>query len=84
MEHETAGDPVSGLKWTRKTTAKIAQQLKRISIQVSAKTVGRLLKQMNFSLRNPVRVNRLILASAISSFAISAARYVPTSRRVYL
>jgi hypothetical protein len=51
MEHETAGDPVSGCKWTRKTTAKIAQQLKRIGIQVSAKTVGRLLKQMNFSLR---------------------------------
>ena len=51
MEHETAGDPVSGLKWTRKTTAKIAKQLKRIGIRVSDKTVGRLLKQMNFSLR---------------------------------
>ena len=23
MVHETAGDPVSGLKWTRRTTAKI-------------------------------------------------------------
>lgn len=51
MEHETAGDPVSGCKWTRKTTAKIAQQLKRIGIRVSTKTVGRLLKQMKFSLR---------------------------------
>ncbi len=51
MEHETAGDPVSGLKWTRKTTAKIAKQLKRVGIRVSPKTVGRLLKQMNFSLR---------------------------------
>ena len=51
MEHETAGDPVSGCKWTRKTTAKIAQQLKRAGIRVSAKTVGRLLKQMKFSLR---------------------------------
>ena len=51
MEHETAGDPVSGCKWTRKTTAKIAQQLKRIGIRVSSKTVGRLLKQMKFSLR---------------------------------
>lgn len=51
MEHETAGDPVSGCKWTRKTTAKIAQQLKRIGIRVSARTVGRLLKQMKFSLR---------------------------------
>jgi hypothetical protein len=51
MEHETAGDPISGCKWTRKTTAKIAQQLRRAGIRVSAKTVGRLLKQMNFSLR---------------------------------
>jgi len=51
MEHETAGDPVSGCKWTRKTTGKIAQQLKRAGIRVSAKTAGRLLKQMNFSLR---------------------------------
>ena len=51
MEHETAGDPVSGCKWTRKTTGKIAQQLKRAGIWVSAKTVGRLLKQMNYSLR---------------------------------
>ena len=52
MEHETAGDPVSGCKWTRKTTGKIAQQLKRAGIRVSAKTVGRLLKQMNYSLRS--------------------------------
>ncbi len=51
MEHETAGDPVSGCKWTRKTTAKIAQQLRRAGIRVSANTVGRLLKKMNFSLR---------------------------------
>jgi hypothetical protein len=51
MEHETAGDPVSGCKWTRKTTLKIAQQLKRAGIRVSANTVGRLLKDMDFSLR---------------------------------
>jgi len=51
MEHETAGDPISGCKWTLKTTAKIAQQLERAGIRVSAKTVGRLLKQMKFSLR---------------------------------
>ena len=51
MEYETAGDPVSGCKWTRKTTHKIAQQLRRAGIQVSGNTVGRLLKNMNFSLR---------------------------------
>lgn len=51
MEYETAGDPVTGCKWTRKTTQKIAQQLKRAGIQVSGNTVGRLLKNMDFSLR---------------------------------
>ena len=51
MEHETAGDPVSGCKWTRKTTAKIAKELGHAGIGVSANTVGKLLKQMNFSLR---------------------------------
>lgn len=51
MKYETAGDPVSGCKWTRKTTQKIAQQLKRAGIRVSGNTVGRLLKNMDFSLR---------------------------------
>ena len=51
MAEDTAGDPVSGCKWTRKTTAKIAQQLKRVGIPVSPNTVARLLKQMDFSLR---------------------------------
>jgi len=62
MEYETAGDPVSGCKWTRKTTLKIAQQLKRAGIRVSANTVGKLLKQMDFSLR----VNLKSLESGLS------------------
>jgi hypothetical protein len=40
-----------GLKWTRKTTRKVARQLRQLNIPISAKTVGRLLKQMGFSLR---------------------------------
>src|SRR5260370_16804999 len=51
MERETAGDPISGLKWTRKTTGKIARQLKRLGIAVGRNTVGRLLRQMKYSLR---------------------------------
>ena len=51
MKHETAGDPMSGLKWTRRTTAKIAAELQSIGIQVSDRTVAGLLKQMGFSLR---------------------------------
>ena len=51
LEHETAGDPVHGLKWTRRGTRKIARQLRRLNIRIGANTVGRLLKQMGFSLR---------------------------------
>lgn len=55
MKNETAGDPVSGCKWTHKTTAKIAKELSRVKIEVSANTVGRLLKQMNYSLRKNLK-----------------------------
>jgi hypothetical protein len=51
LEPEVAGDPVTGLRWTRRTTAKIAGELQALGIQVSPKTVGRLLKELKFSLR---------------------------------
>lgn len=51
MQHDVAGDPCSRLKWTRRTTRKIAQELRTLSIQVSPRTVARLLKNLDFSLR---------------------------------
>jgi len=51
LEHETAGDPVSGVKWTRKTTQKVADELKSRGIRVGRTTVGRLLKEMKCSLK---------------------------------
>lgn len=51
LKNETAGDPMRGLQWTRKTTRKVARELRRLDIQIGAKTVGRLLKEMGFSLR---------------------------------
>ena len=42
---------MSGLRWTRKTTEKIAEQLLRLDIEVSANTVARLLNEMGFSLK---------------------------------
>jgi len=60
MEYDTAGDPITGLKWTRKTTEKIASELKSIGIKVSSNTVGKLLRDMGFSLR----VNQKKIASA--------------------
>jgi len=51
MERDTAGDPISGLKWTRKTTQKVADELRKFGTKVCANTVGRLLKKLKFSLK---------------------------------
>ncbi len=55
MEPETAGDPMSGLKWTRKTTCKIAKQMGSVGISISSTTVGKILKQLGFSLKSNVK-----------------------------
>jgi hypothetical protein len=51
LEHETAGDPVTGLKWTHKTTSKIAAALQTNGIDIGPRTVARLLEEMGYSLR---------------------------------
>lgn len=50
MKYEMAGDPM-GLKWTRKTTRKIAEELKSVGIEVSKTTVGNILKKLGYSLK---------------------------------
>ena len=62
MKYDMAGDPMTGLRWTKRTTRKVAEELQRAGIHVSARTVARLLKDMGFSLR----VNRKSIASASS------------------
>ncbi len=51
MKHDTAGDPMTGLKWTHRTTAKVAAELRHLGLDVAARTVARLLSQMGFALR---------------------------------
>ena len=79
MERETAGDPITGLKWTRKTTAKIAAQLKRLGIHVSRGTVGRLLRQMKFSLR----ANRKKITTGSSADRDRQFRYIRRQRNFF-
>ena len=55
MKYETAGDPMSNLKWTRKTTQKIADALDTIDIKVSKTTVGKILKNLGFSLKTNIK-----------------------------
>lgn len=51
LEYDQAGDPMSGLRWTRRTNVKIAHELKRLGIDVCPNTVAKLLRQLGFSLR---------------------------------
>jgi hypothetical protein len=60
LEHDRAGCPMTGLQWTRRTTGKIAAELGRLDIEVSANTVARLLGQLGFALRvNQKKLSRV-------------------------
>ncbi len=47
----TKGDPMNPLKWTAKSTYRIAAELGERGYQITANTVGRLLKQNGYSLQ---------------------------------
>ena len=51
MEESTAGDPMSLLKWTHKSTYAIAEELRLNGHKVSHDTVRRLLKESGYSLQ---------------------------------
>src|SRR6202035_3462176 len=47
----TAGDPISGLRWTHKTAQKLTDELRHLGFPVGRTTVTRLLRQGRYSLR---------------------------------
>ncbi len=55
MEPTTRGDPMSPLRWTAKSTENLARALVAKGFRVSADTVGRLLKAMDYSLQAPAK-----------------------------
>jgi hypothetical protein len=75
MEHDTAGDPMTGLKWTRRTTEKIAEELRGLGIDVCANTVAKLLKGLQFRLRvNHKKLSRGSHPDRDAQFAYIAAQ----------
>jgi len=51
VEPTTRGDPMSPLRWTCKSTRRLAQELCRQGYQVSHRKVGQLLTALNYSLQ---------------------------------
>jgi hypothetical protein len=52
LRDATAGDPMGGLRWTHKTTRKLAAAFRRRGVQASHVTVARLLRAQKYSLRS--------------------------------
>ena len=55
VEETTAGDPMSPLKWTNKSTRTIAEELTRAGHPVSSVTVGRCLEEMGYTLQANIK-----------------------------
>jgi hypothetical protein len=55
VEETTAGDPMSPLKWTSKSTRTIALELTRSGHPVSSVTIGRCLEDMGYTLQANVK-----------------------------
>jgi hypothetical protein len=59
LKDETAGDPISGVKWTRKTIRQLTKVLRGKGYRVGRETVRRLMITLGYSLRsNRKRLNR--------------------------
>ena len=52
MDENTSGDPMSLLKWSHKSTYKIAEELIMLQHKIDPDTVGRLLKENDYSLQS--------------------------------
>ena len=59
LQDATAGDPITGLKWMRKTSRSLARELTRQGFKVSHNTAARLATKLEYTLRgNRKRLSR--------------------------
>lgn len=80
LADETAGDPMTGLKWTHKSLPKIQEVLEAQGYQVSPPTIRRLLRERRYSLR----VNHKCEASKQSPGRDAQFAYIARWRKAYL
>ena len=80
MRDVTAGDPILGTKWTRKTLRKLVKELRHKKYKVSYETVRRLLKQLDYSLR----YNRKERSKRQDANRDRQMRYLARTRRAFL
>jgi hypothetical protein len=77
VEDSTAGDPMSGWRWTHKSTRKLAKAMRGAGFRIGASTIRRLLKARKYSLRT----NRKCLARTHEPERDRQFRYIARQRR---
>jgi hypothetical protein len=79
LKDTIAGDPLTGLKWTRKTIRQLSWELLRKGLHVGRNTVRRLLKDQRYALRT----NRKRLTHAHNPDRDRQMRYLARRRRAF-
>lgn len=79
LEDATAGDPIKGTKWTRKTLRALARELGKIGFQVGRETLRRLLRDFGYKLRS----NRKRLTRKQDPERDRQFRYITRQRRAF-
>jgi hypothetical protein len=80
LQDATAGDPITGTKWVRKTLRALRRELRRKGFKVSIFTIRRLLKKLNYA----IRVNRKRLTKKQDPERDRQMRYLARVRRRFL
>jgi hypothetical protein len=80
LKDATAGDPMTGLKWTHRSLRKLCKALRRSRIKISPHTVARLLRVKRFSLRTC----RKLRAGLRHTDRDRQFRYLVRLRRLYI
>jgi Rhodopirellula transposase DDE domain len=80
LQDATAGDPVTGTKWARKTLRALQRELRRKGFKVSVFTIRRLLRKLKYA----IRVNRKRLTKKQDPERDRQMRYIARVRRRFL
>lgn len=80
MRDATAGDPITGIKWARKTLRALKRELQRTGFKVGLFTLRRLLRKLDYA----IRVNRKRLTKKQDPERDRQMRYIARVRRRFL
>lgn len=82
VDPATRGDPMSPLRWTSKSTAKLAEELHQQGFTISARTVARVLQEQGYSLQSnrKTREGTSLIPIGTVSFNTSAGRPRPFNK----